>query len=133
MASEVAKRTRERVAVLVLIACGLLLGGVVLIYFLTRPPQMGTSEEVFRTVDALYTAVRMKDDAKVTDCERRLHAARDKGELPADAARSLDDIISTARGGGWDAATERLYQFMLAQRRDGASGHHEPAKPTKKK
>ena len=47
MATEVVKQTRERVAVP-------LLGGVVLIYFLTRPPQMGVSEEVFRTVDALH-------------------------------------------------------------------------------
>lgn len=125
---------RQRVAVWVLVASGLLLGGCVLAYFLTRPPQMGTSERVFNTVDALYTAVRMHDEAKVADCERRLHEYRDAGEIPPDAARSLDRIIATARGSNWDGATERLYEFMLAQRREGVIEHHdEKPKPTKKK
>lgn len=125
---------RQRVAVWVLVGSGVLLGGCVLAYFLTRLPQMGTSERVFNTVDALYTAVRMHDEAKVTDCERRLHEYRDAGEIPPDAARSLDGIIATARGGNWDGATERLYEFMLAQRREGVIEHHdEKPKPTKKK
>ena len=133
MATDTAVRN-QRVAVWVLVACGLLLGGAVLAYFLTRPPQMGTSERTFNTVDALYTAVRLKDEAKVTACERRLHEYRDAGELPADAARTLDDIIATARGGGWDAATERLYEFMLAQRRDGPIEHREvKTRPTARK
>lgn len=133
MATDTAVRS-QRVAVWVLAGSGLLLGGCLLAYFLTRPPQMGTSQRVFRTVDALYTAVRMRDEAKVADCERRLHECRDAGQLPPDAARSLDGIIATARGGKWDAATEGLYEFMLAQRREGVIEHHEEKpKPTGKK
>jgi len=133
MATDTAVQS-QRVAVWVLVGCGVLLGGALLAYFLTRPPQMGTSERVFNTVDALYTAVRLRDTGKVTDCERRLHEYRDAGELPADAARSLDGIIATARGGDWNGATERLYEFMLAQRREGVIEHHEEKpKVTRKK
>ena len=101
----------------VLVVLGL--AGAVAAFWFRTPPQMGTSHEVFETVDALYTAVRMKDVAKVSDCERRLHAARDKGELPASAASHLDGVIGRARAGEWQPAAERLYDFMLAQRRDG--------------
>jgi len=133
MATDTAVRP-QRVAVFVLIGCGVLLGAAVLIYFLTRPPQMGTSERAFNTVDALYTAVRLRDAGKVSDCERRLHEYRDAGELPTDAAKSLDDIIATTRSGDWDGATGRLYEFMLAQRREGVIEHREEKpKPTTKK
>ncbi|MFO0850463.1 MAG: hypothetical protein U0871_18175 [Gemmataceae bacterium] len=83
------------------------------------PPQMGVDEDAFRAVDALYTAVRMRDAAKVADCERRLQAHRTDGKLPADAADHLDRLIARAKGGDWESATEQLYTFMLAQRRDG--------------
>ncbi|MEO2091913.1 MAG: hypothetical protein ABGY75_20870 [Gemmataceae bacterium] len=94
--------------------------GIVLFGLLSRPPQMGASDEVFHTVDALYTAVRNRDEKRVGECERRLHGYRESGELPSAAAAALDVIIRTARGGAWEAAAERLYEFMLAQRRDGA-------------
>ena len=47
-------------------------------------------------------------------------------ELPAAAADYLDGIIGQARGGRWQAAAERLYTFMMAQRREGAA--HSPGK-----
>ena len=84
-----------------------------------RPPQMGTSDESFKTVDALYTAVRSHDDKRLRECEQRLQSYRQSGELPDAAANSLDAIIAQAKAGGWQSATERLYEFMLAQRRDG--------------
>ena len=92
---------------------------VALIAYFNRPPQMGADEDVFNTVDALYTAVRLKDEAKLAQCEQRLHASRDGGKLPASAAEHLDDIIATARKGKWESAAESLYDFMLAQRREG--------------
>ena len=103
--------------------------GIVLFGLLSRPPQMGASDEVFHTVDALYTAVRNQDEKRVGECERRLHGYRESGELPVAAAAALDAIIRTARGGAWEVAAERLYEFMLAQRRDGAETKPK-AKPT---
>ncbi len=88
------------------------------VYYFTRPPQMGTDEDAFKTVDALYTAVRLKDEAKVASCEHRLHAYRDAGKLPKSSAGFLDGVIAKARAGNWDSAVERLYEFMLAQRRE---------------
>jgi hypothetical protein len=94
--------------------------GIVLFGLLSRPPQMGASEEVFHTVDALYTAVRNQDEKRVGECERRLHGYRESGELPPAAAAALDAVVRRTRSGEWEAAAERLYEFMLAQRRDGA-------------
>src|SRR5262245_5205628 len=93
---------------------------VVLYAFLTRPPQMGASEEVFHTVDALYTAVRNHDERRLGECEQRLKGYLDEGKLPPAASRSLDGIIRQARSGSWQPAAEGLYRFMLAQRREGA-------------
>ena len=116
---EAAAWSRERVAWVVL---GVLVVGLViaLVLNLSTPPQMGPDEEVFDTVDALFTAVTARDEKRLTECEARLHGYREAGKLPASAAEHLGGIIATARKGKWEAASERLYDFMLAQRRDGA-------------
>ena len=123
----------RRVAWAVLGTLGLLLAvGVVL--GLRSPPQMGPDADVFETVDALYTAVRNRDDARLTQCEARLAAHKAAGKLPPAAAASLDGVIAKARRGDWQPAAERLYDFMLAQRRDGAEARpHPPAKSPKGK
>ena len=125
--------TTRRVAWAVLGTLGLLLAvGVYL--GLRSPPQMGPDAEVFETVDALYTAVRNRDDARLTQCEARLAAYKAAGKLPPAAAASLDGVIAKARRGDWQPAAERLYAFMLAQRRDGAEARpHPPAKSPKGK
>jgi hypothetical protein len=82
-----------------------------------RTPQLGADEEVFRTVDALFTAVTARDEKLLEECERRLHGYRDAGRLPRGAARELDRVIARARAGRWQSAAERLYDFMRAQRR----------------
>ena len=102
------------------------------------PNDQGASEDAFNTVDALYTAVRNRDEKRVGECEQRLRGYRDAGKLPPAAADELDAIIQKAKSGSWDGATERLYEFMLAQRREGVlePRHHEPdkkAKPAKGK
>jgi hypothetical protein len=115
------------------IAVTAILLGIVF-HFATRPPQMGVDEDAFKTVDAFYTAVRLKDETKLTQCEARLHAHRAAGKLTSSAADFLDDVIATARAGKWERATERLYDFMLAQRREGRSTavEEKPKKPAKR-
>ena len=129
--TEPAERTdRSAVAVYVLAALAAVAVVVGLVAYFTRPAQMGTSEEVFRTVDALYTAVRNRDEKRMTECEQRLAGYRDAGTLPADAADDLAGIIAKARGGSWETAAERLYDFMRAQKREGGTPH--PPKPPRK-
>jgi hypothetical protein len=113
--------TRNR---LLMLALGLLAVGavVVLIINLARPPQMGADEEVFNTVDALFTAVTARDEKLLGQCEQRLHALKDGGNLPTDAAAYLDNVIQKAHDGRWEAAAEKLYDFMKAQRRESAEG-----------
>jgi hypothetical protein len=117
---------REQTALLILGGAGVVVGLIILLAYLNRPPQMGTSEEAFNTVDALYTAVRSRDEKRLGECEQRLHGYRDAGKLPPAAAASLDAIIQRARSGGWEGAARQLYDFMYAQRREGPieHGHH---------
>jgi hypothetical protein len=84
---------------------------------------MGTSEQVFNTVDALYTAVRNEDEKRLGECEQRLRGYREAGKLPPDAADTLDGIIATAQKGRWRSAAESLYEFMKGQRREGVIEH----------
>jgi hypothetical protein len=109
---------RNRVAMVVLGALATIVA-VAMYFGLRPPPQMGTSEEVFNTVDALFTAVTSHDERRLGECEKRLQGYREVGKLPPDAADALDAIIHKARSGAWQAAAERLYDFMKAQRRDG--------------
>ncbi|MDY3551889.1 hypothetical protein R5W24_000969 [Gemmata sp. JC717] len=112
---------RNTIAAAVLLALLLAAVAVVVAAYLSRPAQLGASEEAFRTVDALYTAVRNRDERRLAECERRLAGYRRSGQLPADAADELDRIVANARGGSWEAAAERLYDFMRAQRREGGT------------
>ena len=81
------------------------------------PPQIGASKEAFKTVDALYTAVGLRDTELVAQCEEGLKKLRDAGSLPAAASESLDSIIAEAKGGKWERSLERLGAFMEGQRR----------------
>jgi hypothetical protein len=93
-----------------------------------RPPQMGADEEVFKTVDALFTAVTSRDENRLADCEQRLVTLEAAGKLPPEARVYLDKVIRKARGGNWESAAQTLYVFMRAQRREGANAHSAPIK-----
>lgn len=123
MSEAIERKPIERHAAFALGGLACVVGVVALVCYWTRPPQMGTSEDAFNTVDALYTAVRSKDEKRVAQCEDRLKGYRAAGKLPAAAAEALDAIIATARAGSWNTATRRLYDFMLAQRREGTLDH----------
>ena len=106
---------------------------VIVVLSLRTEPQMGPDEEVFDTVDALYTAVRNRDEKQLAACEAKLAGYRDVGKLPATAASTLTAIIASARSGGWDSAARRLYDFMAAQKREGAQAKPKPEKQKKGK
>jgi hypothetical protein len=108
---------RNRVAVFILLGLvAVAVLGVAIAYWM-RPPQMGADEDVFRSVDALYTAVRSRNEVQLSRCEERLRGYREAGKLPKKSADYLSRVIAKARSGRWEAATEELYEFMLAQRR----------------
>ena len=89
-------------------------------------PQLGADDEVFKTVDALFTAVSARDEKLLGQCEERLNAGRAAGTLPADAADYLDGIVAKARAGRWESAAQKLYDFMKAQQR--VRTHDSPGK-----
>ena len=81
------------------------------------PPQIGEDRDTFKTVDALYTAVSLRDLKLVGQCETKLKELRDASRIPEGAFSSLGSIISEARDGKWEPALEHLSTFMEGQRR----------------
>lgn len=80
------------------------------------PPQIGDDKDTFRAVDALYTAVSLREQALVARCESQLAQLRDAGKLPVAASDALTSIINEARNGQWEPAQARLARFMEGQR-----------------
>jgi hypothetical protein len=121
---ETASTTRRAAAV---VAGAAALAGLVWLFmwWSSRPSQIGANEEVSEAVDALFTSVTARDEKLLAECQRRLVALKDSGKLPLPAATYLDNIINKARAGRWESSAQSLYDFVRAQRRDGApSGRH---------
>jgi hypothetical protein len=96
--------------------------GIVLVIWLFGwggPPPLQGDREAAKTVDALFTAVTARDLNLLLQCQQRLRAQREAGNLGAAALAYLEDIIGEARGDHWDSAAERLFEFMRAQRLTG--------------
>ena len=98
----------------------LLIAGRVWFSFRT-PPQLPPSDEVFKTVDALFTAVTGHDTHQLTLCQQRLDQYKQRGELTGSTAKRLEGIIATAQTGDWSTAAHRLYDFIQGQRREAKS------------
>lgn len=96
-----------------------IVGAALCLWSLRGTPQLGGDEAVYKTVDALFTAVTARDAKRLDECERRLHVYRESGALPAKAAGRLDGVIATAKSGEWESAAHTLYDFIQSQRRDG--------------
>lgn len=82
-----------------------------------QPSQIGSDEEVFNEVDALYTAVTAKRADLLDQCYARLEELHRQGDLPTDAFDELTAICETARQDEWQSAAETLYEFMRGQRK----------------
>jgi len=93
-----------------------LIGIAWMIWARLPPPQLIADEQVFNTVDALFTAVTARDLTRLEDCERRLQEYHEDGMISDAAAAALDAIIDQARDGKWEPAAKALYSFMLGQR-----------------
>lgn len=79
--------------------------------------QMGADPAVFKAVDALYTAVSLREPDKVDHCVTNLATLRDSGTLDRGPFDALDRIASEAKSGSWESAQTRLARFMRGQTR----------------
>lgn len=79
-------------------------------------PQIGPDKEAFKAVDALYSAVSLRDEKLLTQCETALNTLREAGKMPEKASSTLNGIIKEAHGGAWESAQTRLASFMEAQK-----------------
>lgn len=78
---------------------------------------MGPDREAFRAVDAMFTAVSLREIGQLERSLSRLEALKDSERLPAPAFQALSEIAEVGRGGDWEAAQVRLRAFMRGQRR----------------
>ena len=99
---------RTALSVTLLVACLSGCGG---------PPQIGPDRDTFKAVDALYTAVSLRDARLVAQCATTLKDHQAQGKLPESAGATLEAIISETREGKWEASQSRLGDFMRGQRR----------------
>jgi hypothetical protein len=93
------------------------LAGALIIGGCGSQPQIGPDREAFKSVDALYTAISLRDPGLLDRCAARLGELAASGKLPEPAHRSLGEIIAEARSGRWEPSQEQLARFMEAQRR----------------
>jgi hypothetical protein len=64
-----------------------------------------------RELEALLTAVSLKDKKELARDARRIEDRRASGELSEAPYRTLRQIVDKARAGEWAAAEEQAYQF----------------------
>ncbi len=81
------------------------------------PAQIGADRDSFKAVDALYTAVSLRDPKLVGQCEARLKGLRDASKMPQGAFSTLQSIIAETNDGRWEPAQDRLANFMEGQSR----------------
>src|SRR5262249_55213246 len=98
---------------LIPIAATLLLAA--LAFGCSGPPQIGPDREAFKMIDALFTAVSLREAGRVDECMRKLAELKAAGKLPGSAYNALDSIAAEGKGGRWEAASDRLRDFMLGQ------------------
>lgn len=84
------------------------------------PPQIGPNRESFKAVDALYTAISLRDPALVDRCRQRLEQLQGTGKLPDPAFQTLIVMIDETKSGRWEPSQEQLASFMEGQRRERA-------------
>ena len=117
--SKAHRRPSQRKRHVLYATAALLLAACAALYLGCGPaPQLGASPEVFKTVDALFTAIGNRDAQRIGECEHRLHEANKAGTLPDDAWDQLATVIKDTRSSQWQNAAETLYDFMMDQRRE---------------
>lgn len=82
-----------------------------------RPAQIGGDKGTMKAVDALYTAVGLRDEKLVDECAARLKSLRDEEKIPRRAFASLESIVAEAKSGKWESSQNRLIKFMEGQTR----------------
>ena len=111
IAGRIRRTSRPASAAITALLCLVLAAGC------SNPPQMGVDGEAFETVDALFTAVSLREPPLVDRCAKTLETLHDEGKLPTAAFEALGAIIDDTEAGDWEASQADLRSFMLAQRR----------------
>jgi hypothetical protein len=81
------------------------------------PTQIGPDPQAFKAVDALYTAISLREPDRVDACLAELRSLHQDGRLDEAAFDELVAMSGEAKGGAWESVQSRLASFMRGQRR----------------
>lgn len=81
----------------------------------TTVPKFEASDKALKTIDALFTAINLHDDKRVTSCKNQLEVHSSNGELSHQAMIELNKCCEQAVSGSWESAAQRLYRIIEKQ------------------
>ncbi|MBI3407301.1 MAG: hypothetical protein HY040_02955 [Planctomycetes bacterium] len=64
-----------------------------------------------RALDAILTAITMKNSRLLEESAKRAKSRHDAGQLTNDEYRGMEAFIDKARGGDWSGAENDAYEF----------------------
>ncbi len=79
--------------------------------------QIGADPATFKAVDALYTAVSLREPARVDHCLATLASLHESGHLGREPLDAMSGIAAEAKSGAWEESQSRLARFMRGQAR----------------
>ena len=81
----------------------------------TATPKLQPSDEVYTSLDALFTAVTAHKSPMVETSATRLDALHREGKIPDPAWKRITRVIDLAKDGQWESSAKSLYQFIERQ------------------
>ena len=83
--------------------------------YYSTPPTLQATEDARRTLDALFTALTARDQAKLATCMTRIEVHLSESKLSQKATRELRYCEQLAKAGSWEQAAKRLYWIIYEQ------------------
>lgn len=83
----------------------------------TDTPQLADDDDVYASLDALFTAVTARREPLIVNCESKLVVLHSEGKIPEQAWTRISHVIELAKAGQWESSARELYRFIERQKR----------------
>ncbi len=85
--------------------------------YFSKPPELKATAEATKTLDAMFTALSVRDRARLAACMDRVEQYSSSGELGHKATAHLRYCAKLADDGAWEEAAKHLYWMVYEQPR----------------
>lgn len=89
----------------------------------TDTPQLADDDDVYASLDALFTAVTARREPLIVNCESKLVVLHSEGKIPEQAWTRISHVIELAKAGQWESSARELYTFIERQKRTTQPAH----------